>query len=109
MKPIITFNDFLKLDIRIAKIINAEEVENADKLLKITLDVGELGKKVVAAGIKEWYQPKDLIGKLVVYLANLEPKIFRGIESQGMILAAGEKEAILLCPDRNVQPGELIK
>ncbi|OGD61962.1 methionine--tRNA ligase subunit beta [Candidatus Beckwithbacteria bacterium RBG_13_42_9] len=109
MKPIITYQDFAKLDLRVAKIIKAEVVEGADKLIKITLDVGDLGERVIAAGIREWYEPEDLVGKLIVYLANLEPKMIRGVESQGMLVAAGAKEAVILNPDREVMPGEIIK
>ncbi|MBU0619225.1 methionine--tRNA ligase subunit beta [Patescibacteria group bacterium] len=109
MKPTIDFKDFTKLDLRLAKIVKAEMVEEADKLLKITLDVGELGERVVVAGIREWYKPEDLAGKLVVYLVNLEPKNIRGIESQGMIVAAGKDEAVLLHPDRKIKPGEIVR
>lgn len=108
MKDTITYEDFVKLDIRIAKVVAAEEIEDADKLLKLTLDVGDLGERTVAAGIKQWYQPEDLIGKLVPYLANLEPRKLKGIESQGMLVAAGSDEAILLHPDREVSPGEVV-
>jgi len=109
MKNIIQYSDFDKLDLRVAKIINAQEIEGADKLLKITLDVGELGERTVAAGMKEWYKPEDLIGKTIVYLANLEPKKLRGVKSQGMIIAAGSDEAILLHPDRDVEVGDIVR
>lgn len=104
----ITFEEFQKLDIRIAKIVKVKEIEGADKLLKLTLDVGELGERIIAAGIKKWYEPKHLKGKLIVYLSNLEPKVLRGIESQGMLLAAGEDEAVLIFPDKKVSPGTKI-
>lgn len=106
---IIQYDDFAKLDFRIAKVVSAEEIEGADKLLKLTLDVGELGEREVASGIKEWYQPDDLVGKTVVYLANLEPRKLRGIESQGMIIAAGADEAILLVPEKECDPGTVVK
>jgi methionyl-tRNA synthetase len=109
MKPTVDFKDFTKLDLRIARVVRAKEVEGADKLLKITLDVGELGERTVAAGIKAWYQPNDLAGKLVVYLANLEPKMIRGVKSQGMLVAAGKAEAALLHPDKEIQPGEIVR
>ena len=109
MKQTITYNDFAKLDLRIAKIIKAEEVEGADKLLKITLDVGEMEERVIVAGIRDWYKPEDLVGKLIVYLANLEPRMIRGVESQGMLVAAGKEEAVILSPDRKVELGEIIK
>jgi methionine--tRNA ligase beta chain len=109
MKPTVTYEDFVKLDIRIATIIAAEPIEGADKLLKITLEVGELGERTIAAGIKPWYSPEELIGKQVPYLANLAPRTLRGIESQGMLLAAGADEAILLHPDSKVAPGTAIR
>ncbi len=105
MKPSISYEDFVKLDLRIAKIVAAEPIEGADKLLKLTLDVGELGERTIAAGIKPWYSPEELVGKLVPYLANLEPRQLRGVTSQGMLLAAGLDEAILLLPDKEATPG----
>lgn len=109
MKDPISFDDFAKLDLRMAKITQAEEIEGADKLLKLTLDVGELGERTVASGIKEWYSPEMLIGKTIVYLANLEPRMLRGVESQGMIIAAGGDEAILLLPEKEVAAGTAVR
>jgi methionine--tRNA ligase beta chain len=108
MKDLITYDDFAKLDIRTAKVLHAEPIEGADKLLKLTLDVGELGEKTVASGIKQWYSPEDLIGKTVVYLANLQPRMLRGVESQGMIIAAGGDEAVLLVPEKPAAPGIVV-
>ncbi len=110
MKDEIQYDDFAKLDLRVAKIIAAEEIEGADKLLKITLYVGEeIGERTVAAGIKQWYSPEDLVGKTVVYLANLAPRTLRGVVSQGMIVAAGSDTAILLKPESDAIPGEIIR
>lgn len=110
MKPTITFDEFTKLDLRVAKITTVEEIEGADKLLKITLDVGEeIGERTVAAGIKEYYSPEELVGKTVVYLANLEPRKIRGVVSQGMLMAAGDVEAKLLTPDGDAAPGEIVR
>lgn len=95
-KEPISYAEFSRLDIRTAQVTAAEAVEGADRLLKITLDVGELGERVVVSGIREWYSPEQLVGQSVVYLANLEPRTIRGVESQGMLLAAGETEATLL-------------
>ena len=106
---LIQYPDFAKLDLRIAKVIDAQEVAGADKLLKLTLDVGELGERTVASGIKEWYAPSDLIGKTVVYLANLAPRTLRGVESQGMIVAAGDNEAVLLVPEKECSPGTVVR
>lgn len=101
----ISFDDFKKLDLRIAKIVKVEEIEGADKLYKLTLDVGELGERVIVSGIKEWYKPEDLRDKQIVIVANLEPRVFKGVESQGMLLAAGEGEAVLVFPEKEVAPG----
>lgn len=109
MKDPIAYTDFQKLDLRIATITQAEYVEGADKLLKITLDVGDLGERIIASGIREWYQPEDLIGKQIVYLANLEPRTIRGVVSQGMLVAAGSDLAALLHPDQELKPGEIIR
>ncbi|MBP9782079.1 methionine--tRNA ligase subunit beta [Candidatus Woesebacteria bacterium] len=114
MKDQITYDDFVKLDIRIATVIAAEPIEGADKLLKLTLDVGDpetggLGQRTIAAGIKAWYQPTDLVGKQIVYLANLEPRMLRGVESQGMVLAADGEQAVLLQPWVDVSNGSMIR
>ncbi len=107
-KTSISYDEFMKLDIRAAKIVAVEPIEGADKLLKITLDVGELGERTVAAGIKAWYDPEELVGKTVTYLANLEPRKLRGVVSQGMLLAAGENAA-LLSPEKPVAPGAVVR
>lgn len=110
IKDTISYEDFAKLDIRIATVVGAELVEGADKLLKLTLDVGEeVGERTVMAGIKAWYQPEDLLGRQVVFLANLEPRKLRGIFSQGMILAGGDEEAILLQPEKPTEPGTAVR
>lgn len=106
----ISYKDFQSLQLVIAKVVAAEIVEGADRLLKLTLDAGEdLGERTVASGIRQWYQPEDLVGTSVVYLANLEPRTIRGIVSQGMIVAAGSDEAILLHPDRAAAPGTIVR
>ncbi len=114
MKDLISYDDFVKLDIRIATVIAVDLIEGADRLLKLTLEVGDpeaggLGQRTVAAGIKAWYQPEDLIGKQIVYLANLEPRMLRGVESQGMVLAADREQVVLLQPWNAVSNGSMIK
>jgi methionyl-tRNA synthetase len=106
----IQFDDFAKIDLRVAKIVNAEHVEGADKLLKLTLDIG-LAEKQVFAGIKSAYAPEDLIGKLTVMVANLAPRKMRFGLSEGMVLAAGPggKELFILNPDAGAQPGMRVK
>ena len=105
----ITFDEFKKLIIKIGSIKNAEKVEGADKLLKLTVDLGD--KEItLAAGIAEYYEPSELIGKQIPVLVNLEPKKIRGILSQGMMLAADEKgRPILLHPEKEVRPGSKVR
>ncbi|MBP7774750.1 methionine--tRNA ligase subunit beta [Candidatus Woesebacteria bacterium] len=105
----IEFTDFAKLDIRVATVLHAQVVDGADRLLCLTLDAGELGERTVVSGIREWYSPESLIGKQVVYLANLEPRKLRGIVSQGMLLAAGEETAVLLQPEAALSPGSSVR
>ncbi len=102
----ITYDEFAKLDIRIAKVLKAEEVEGSKKLIRLELDVGELGKRQILAGLKQWYSPSDLEGKHIVILANLKPKKMMGMESQGMLLAAeNNDDVVLLVPERPIAPG----
>ena len=110
----ITFDDFAKLDFRVAKIIKAEHVEGADKLLKLTLDLGQLTggvQKSVFAGIKSAYAPEDVEGRLTVVVANLAPRKMRFGMSEGMVLAAGpgDKDIFLLQPDSGAKPGMRVK
>ncbi|MFM2164974.1 MAG: hypothetical protein RL325_1411 [Planctomycetota bacterium] len=88
--PAIKFEDFAKLDLRVATVLSAEPHPNADKLLKIRLDDGTPEGRQVCAGIRAWYEPSTLVGKQVVIVANLEPRQLRGEVSQGMILAASD-------------------
>ena len=105
----ISIDDFSKLDLRVARIVDAELVADADKLLKLTLDIG-LENRTVFAGIRSAYTPKELIGRLTVMIANLAPRKMRFGESQGMVLAAGDSGAIyLLSPDSGAQAGMRIK
>ena len=106
----IEFDDFAKLDLRIARIVKAEHVEGADKLLQLTLDIGNETRNVFA-GIKSAYQPEDLEGKLTVMVANLKPRKMRFGTSEGMVLAAGPggKDLWVLNPDEGAQPGMRVK
>ncbi len=119
-KPEISFDDFTKLDLRVATITQAEFHPNADRLLKIQLDDGTEAGRQVCAGIRAWYEPQQLIGKQVVIVANLQPRKIRGELSQGMILAAsldrpaqapddeGRTDVIVLTPDRPTAPGSTV-
>ena len=104
MHNMATFEDFKKIELKIAKIISAEEIPNADKLLKLQVDLGS-EKRQIVAGIKKYYAADALIGKEIVIVANLEPRTVMGIESQGMLLAANDNGPVLLRPDRDVPPG----
>jgi methionyl-tRNA synthetase len=107
----ISIDDFSKVELRIAKIVNAEHVAGADKLLKLTLDIGEARHRTVFAGIKSAYKPEDLIGRLTPMVANLAPRKMKFGLSEGMVLAAsGEGPGIfLLTPDSGAAPGMRVK
>jgi methionyl-tRNA synthetase len=109
--PTISIDDFTKVDLRIARIVDAEHVEGAEKLLKLTLDIGDDRRRTVFAGIKSAYDPKTLIGRLTPMVANLAPRKMKFGVSEGMILAAsGEGPGIyLLAPDAGAQPGMRVK
>lgn len=101
----IKFDDFAKIDLRIAKIIGAERVEGTDKLIKLIVSLGSEERQIVA-GIAQHYSPEELIGKKIVLVANLEPKKLRDIESQGMLLAAVDGDNLaLLVPDKEIKEG----
>jgi len=110
MKPTIQYEDFEKLDLRVAEIKEAEEIENADKLYKLTISLGD-ETRTICAGIKEHYTKEELKNKKIIIIANLAPRKLRGIESQGMLLAAGDKETntcILITPEKDITPGTKI-
>ncbi len=111
-KSYISIDDFAKIDLRVAKILHAEHVEGADKLLRLELDLGA-EKRQVFAGIKSAYQPEQLIGKLTVVVANLEPRKMRFGLSEGMVLVAsstaGGKDLWLISPEQGAEPGMRVK
>jgi methionyl-tRNA synthetase len=107
----VDFSQWEKLDLRVAEIKQAEDIEGADKLYKLSIDAGELGKRTICAGIKKYYDKKELKGKKIIYFSNLKPRNMKGIESQGMLLAAGsEKEdvCVLISPEKNIANGAKI-
>ena len=105
----ISIDDFSRIDLRIARIVDAELIADADKLLKLTLDIG-VEQRTVFAGIRAAYTPKELVGRLTVMVANLSPRKMRFGESQGMVLAAGDGNSIyLLAPDSGAAPGMRVK
>lgn len=103
----ISYEDFAKLEIRIGTITAVEVVAEADRLLKLTVDVGEENPRQIISGIREFCADHEtLVGKQCPFLVNLEPRVIKGLESQGMILAGGDKETFtLLHPQKDVPPG----
>ena len=104
----IGYDDFKKIDLRVAQIESAERIEGSDKLLKLTIRIGEEARTIVA-GIGKSYAPEALAGKQIVIVANLEPRELKGIESNGMLLAADDNGPVLLRPDAEVTSGSVIK
>ena len=108
-KPTITFDDFAKLDLRIAKVIEAENHPNADKLICLKIDLGTEQRQIIA-GLRGHYAPAELIGKQIVVVANLAPRKMRGLESQGMLLAAHSQNEsatslVLIIPEKPTTTG----
>src|SRR6266404_3731662 len=102
----IQYDDFAKLDIRIGTVTAAELVPETDKLIKCTVDFGELGIKTIVSGIALWKKPEELVGKQLPYIVNLAPRVLRGVESQGMLLAASDEFGVaLINPERTVPSG----
>lgn len=104
----ITYDDFAKLDIRIGTITAIDVVENADKLLKLTVDLGEASPRQIISGIRMYFEdPQELVGRQCPFVANLEPRVIRGLESQGMIMAASTADDAfaLLNPHAPLPPG----
>jgi methionyl-tRNA synthetase len=108
---LISIDDFLRIDLRVAKVLNADLIAGADKLLKLRLDVGELGEREIFAGIRAAYDHASLVGRLIVVVANLEPRKMRFGTSEGMMLAAGPggKDIFVLSPDTGATPGMRVK
>ena len=106
----INIDDFIKIDLRVAKVKEASHVDGADKLLKLVLDVGDLGERQVFAGIKKAYDPEDLNGRLVVLVANLKPRQMSFGLSEGMVLASSNDNGIyIISPDEGAEPGQRVK
>jgi len=111
-KPNVSFDEFLKLDLRIGKVVEVSEHPNADKLYVLQVDLGDERRQLLA-GLRPYCQPEDLQGKSIVVVTNLEPRKLRGLESQGMLLAAtsGEgpdEQVVILTPDGDVPPGATV-
>lgn len=112
-EEIINFSDWEKLDLRVGKIAKVEDIEGADKLYKLTIDLGKvIGKRTVCAGLKKHYSKDELKNKKIILFVNLMPRKLKGIESQGMILAAvseDESKVILLSPEKDIEIGAKVR
>jgi methionine--tRNA ligase beta chain len=100
----INYEDFKKIDLRVAKVLAAEKIEGSEKLLKLQIDLGEEQRQLVS-GVAKSYVPEDLVGREIIIVANLEPRQIMGLESQGMLLAADRGNPVLLVPDKELPPG----
>jgi methionyl-tRNA synthetase len=108
-KPLISYDTFAQLDLRVATVLEAREHPNAQKLLLLQIEVGDARKQIVA-GIRGHYAPADLVGKQIVIVNNLQPAMLRGEESNGMLLAASDQNAVvLLQPERPLSSGARVK
>jgi methionyl-tRNA synthetase len=109
-KEVITFDEFSKLDIRSATVLEAGKVPKTTKLLKLKIDCG-IDTRTIVSGIAEFFEPESLIGKQISIIANLEPRKIKGIESKGMILCAEDKDGklVLVSPSDKISNGSLIK
>ena len=108
---IINFSDWEKLNLRVGQIIEIEDIENADKLYKLSIDIGS-ETRTVCAGIKQYYSKDDLKGKKIILLVNLAPRKMKGITSEGMILAAvneDESEVVLISPESEIEVGSKVR
>lgn len=105
----VSFQEFQKLELKIAKILKAEDVPGKDKLVKLEVDVGEENPRTLVAGLKPHYAAEQLVGKQIIVVANLEAATIAGIESNGMLLAADSKgEPVLLTAEKEIEPGSKI-
>jgi methionine--tRNA ligase beta chain len=105
----VDFKQWQELDLRIGKVVTAEHHPDADKLIVMQVDLGTESRQIVA-GIRQWYDPAVLVGRLIVVIANLEPAKLRGVWSQGMLLAASDAsgKVVILTPDGEVAPGSKV-
>lgn len=106
----ITYEDFKKIELKVAKVLEAERVEGSEKLLKLKVDLGEAEPRQVIAGIGKNYDPANLPDKEIIIVANLEPRKLMGLESNGMLLAADSPDGpVILMPEKEIAPGSTIK
>ncbi len=107
---LVTIEEFSRIQLRLARVLSVEPHPKADKLYVLRLDAGELGQRQVVAGLRAYYKPEDLVGRTVAFVANLQPAMLRGVESQGMILAADDGKGVaFLTPEKELPPGSKIR
>lgn len=104
-----TIDDFAKLEFKVGTVLEASDIEGSERLLKLSVDVGEEEPRQILSGIKQWYAPEDLIDKQFVFITNLEPRMMMGLESNGMILAADGEKPVPLIPQEHVPSGSKIR
>ncbi len=115
-KPQIAFDDFAKVDLRVARVLKAENHPTADRLLKLQLDDGSGVPRQICAGIREQYTPEQITGRLIIIVANLAPRVIRGEESRGMLLAANDapkdagtpRRVVVLAPESDIASGSIV-
>lgn len=113
-KPQITYDDFVKLDLRVGTVLECSDHPNADKLLVAKVDLGPDGVRQIVAGLRGPYQAADLVGKQIIVVANLAPRVMRGLESQGMLLAGSEsladgtRKVVVMTPAAPLAPGSTV-
>jgi EMAP domain len=101
----IGIDEFKRVDLRVGLVKSAEKIPGSEKLIKITVDLGELGERQIIAGLAKWYKPEDFVGKYIVVVANLKPKKLMGFESQGMLLATDTDPPVIIVAEKPVKPG----
>lgn len=112
MKPTIPFSIWEQCDLRVGKILQVNDHPKADKLYVLEVDLGELGKRTIVAGLKKSYEKEELLDKLGIFIVNLEPVTLRGIKSEGMTLAAANNDDSIVCilsPEKDIEPGSIIR
>ncbi|MFZ4576416.1 MAG: methionine--tRNA ligase subunit beta [Phycisphaerales bacterium] len=116
-KPQITFEEFAKVDLRVAKVLSCEPHPSADRLWKLTLDDGSGTPRQICAGVRQYYTPEQLVGRSIIIVANLAPRVIRGEESRGMLLAASnvpkdagdaDRRVVILTPESEIGPGAIV-
>ena len=108
--PLASIDDFKRLSFKVGVVVSAEDHPNADRLLVLKVDIGEGNPRQLVAGIKGAYQASEMVGKRVVVVTNLKPALLRGVESQGMVLAASDASGLsLISLERPIQPGSPVK